>query len=146
MLKPQYDRKGKCFLKGFVACIIGTMISAAVTMTFWLIGLLTSIVVYTQFVFPNILMFWIIAATATVVTDWIMKSPAGDYPMDLLIISPASTIVFVWLMNTVCQHPIWFASDMFTYGSWVGILAFIIANTILASATKTWAKSKFSSN
>jgi len=122
------------------------MISAAVTMTFWLIGLLTSIVVYTQLVLPNILMFWIIAATATVVTDWIMKSPAGDYPMDLLIISPASAIAFVWFMNTVCQHPVWFASDMFTYGSWLGILAFIIVNTILASATKTWAKSKFSSN
>lgn len=122
------------------------MISAAVVMTFWLIGLLTPLVVYTQLIMQNILLFWIVAATATIVTDWIMKSPAGDYPMDLLIISPASATAFVVFMNMVCEHSIWFASDMFTYGSWVGILTFIVANTILAAVTKTWAKSKFSSN
>lgn len=132
-------------MKTFAASLIATMISSAVVMTFWLIGLLTSVVVYSELILQNVLMFWIVAASATVVTDWVLKSPAGDYPVDLLIISPASAIAFVVFMNTVCEHAVWFASDMFTYGTWMAILAFIVVNSLLAAKIKTWAKSKFTS-
>lgn len=75
-----------------------------------------------------------------IVTEWLMKSPPGDYPIDFLAIAPVTSIIFVGIMNIICSHEYWFAADMFEYGSWIGISAFIVIDVLIAGVFKTKVK------